>query len=63
MQNRPDEAEEAYRRALEIEPDYEFAKENLDKLDYWREHPDEKPAVMISSPFEDVRTDITFYHE
>jgi Tfp pilus assembly protein PilF len=61
MQNRFDEAEDAYQRALKIDPSYERAKENLDKLDYWREHPDEKPRFMITSPFENVETDITFY--
>ena len=63
MQGRFDEAEDAYRRALEIEPDYERARENLDKLDYWRDHPDEKPELTITSPFQGVKTDITFYQE
>lgn len=63
MQNRFDEAEDAYRHALKIDPEYERAKENLENLDYWREHPDEKPLFTITSPFEGVKTDITFYHE
>jgi lipoprotein NlpI len=61
MQNRFDEAEDAYRRALALDPDYEHAKLNLDALTYWREHPDEKPLFTISSPFQEVKTDITFY--
>ena len=63
MQNRFDEAEEAYKHALKIDPDYERAKDNLEKLDYWREHPDEKPGFMITSPYQDVKTNITFYQE
>lgn len=63
MQNRFDEAEEAYKHALEIDPDYKRAKENLEQLAYWREHPDEKPAYRINSPFQDVKTNITFYQE
>jgi tetratricopeptide (TPR) repeat protein len=63
MQNRFDEAEDAYRRALKIDPKYKRAKENLKSLDYWRKHPDEKPEYLISSPFQDVKTNITFYQE
>jgi tetratricopeptide (TPR) repeat protein len=63
MQGRFDEAEDAYRRALIIDPGYELAKENLEGLDYWREHPDQKPMYMITSPFQDVKTNITFYQE
>lgn len=61
MQDRFDEAEEAYNRALEIDPKYEFAKQNLESLDYWRQHPDEKPIYRISSPFQDMETNISFY--
>lgn len=63
MQSRFDEAEDAYRHALEFDPDYEFAKLNLEDLDYWREHPNEKPKYTISSPFQEVKTNITFYQE
>jgi lipoprotein NlpI len=63
MQNRFDEAEDAFRRALELDPDYEQAKLNFENLDYWREHPDEKPLFTISSPFQEVKTEITFYQE
>jgi tetratricopeptide (TPR) repeat protein len=63
MQSRFDEAEVAYRHALEVDPDYELAKLNLETLDYWREHPDEKPVYTISSPFQGVETNITFYQE
>jgi lipoprotein NlpI len=63
MQSRFDEAEDAYRHALELDPDYEFAKLNLEDLDYWREHPSEKPMYTISSPFHGVETNITFYQE
>ena len=63
MQNRFDEAEEAYKHALKLDPKYKLAKDNLAVLDYWRKHPDEKPEYRITSPFEDVKTDITFYKE
>lgn len=63
MQNRFDEAEDAYRRALKIDPKYERAKENMRNLDYRRKHPDEKTEYKITSPFQDVKTDITFYKE
>ncbi|MCI0555148.1 MAG: tetratricopeptide repeat protein [Anaerolineae bacterium] len=62
MQNRFDEAENAYRHALKIDPRYERAKENLTALYYWREHPDEKPEYKITSPFQDVKVNITFYN-
>jgi len=63
MQNRFDEAENAYKHALKIDPKYKRAKENLEALDYWREHPDEKPEYKITSPFQDVKANITFYKE
>jgi tetratricopeptide (TPR) repeat protein len=63
MQNRFDEAEQAYRHALNIDPKYKLAIENLKSLDYWRAHPDEKPEYQITSPFKDVKTNITFYKE
>lgn len=63
MQNRFDEAEDAYRHALEFDPDYELAKQNLENLDYYRDHLNEKPVYTISSPFQGVETSITFYQE
>jgi lipoprotein NlpI len=63
MQNRFDEAEDAYRHALKIDPKYERAKENLKTLNYWREHPDEKPGYKITTPFQDVKAGVTFYRE
>jgi lipoprotein NlpI len=63
MQNRFDEAEDAYKHALKLDPKYKLAKENLAALDYWREHPDEKPEFRITSPFQDVKTNVTFYKE
>jgi len=63
MQDRFDEAEEAYNHALKIDPKYRIAKQNLESLDYWREHPDEKPGYRITSPFQDVKTNVTFYTE
>ena len=63
MQNRFGEAEDAYRHALKIDPKYERAKENLESLDYWRAHPNEKSAYKITSPFQDVKAGVTFYKE
>ncbi len=63
MQNRFDEAEDAYRNALRVDPKYELAKRNLNALPYWREHPNEKPEYKVTSPFEDVKANITFYKE
>jgi lipoprotein NlpI len=63
MQNRFDEAEDAYKHALILDPEYKLAKENLDALDYWREHPDEKPQYRITAPFKDVKSNVIFYEE
>ena len=63
MQNRFDDAEEAYKRVLKIDPKYKIAKENLSSIDYWRAHPDEKPQYRITSPFQDVKTNLTLYKE
>jgi Tfp pilus assembly protein PilF len=63
MQYRFDEAEQAYRHALQIDPRYRLAKENLKSLDYWRSRPDQKPRYQITSPFQDVKANITFHNE
>ena len=60
MQKRFDEAEAAYRRALEIEPKYERAHEHLKNLEKMRAHPDEMPEYHITSPFEKAKAGITF---
>lgn len=60
MQNRFDEAEAAYERAMEIEPGYKRAKENLKNLNYLRAHPNEKPDYAITTPFQDANTGIKF---
>ncbi len=59
MLNEFDAAEEAFLRALELDPDYALARQNLDTLDYWREHPEEKPVFTINSPFQDANVDLT----
>jgi len=63
MQNRFNEADAALQRALIIDPGYERARENLVGLDYWREHPDEKPEFQVTSPFQDMETNVTIYPE
>lgn len=63
MQDRFDEAESAYKRALEIDPGYALAKQNLEGLAHWREHPEEKPIYQITSPFKDVKTNLTLYRK
>jgi len=61
MQNRFDEAEDAYRHALKIDPGYKNAKANLKSLSYWREHPDEKPEYKITTPFQNLKSSVTFF--
>jgi tetratricopeptide (TPR) repeat protein len=63
MQGRYDEAEDAYKHALKIDPKYKHAKDNLENLAYWREHPEERPGYKITSPFQEVKTNITFYDQ
>lgn len=57
-QNRFDEAEDAYNRALEIDPNYQNAKTLLATLEYRRAHPDIKPEYKTSSPFDDIKPSI-----
>jgi tetratricopeptide (TPR) repeat protein len=54
-----DEAQAAFEHALEIDPEYALALENMKNLDYWRKHPEEKPVFRVNSPFQDVETDLT----
>ncbi len=63
MQKRFDEAEAAYKRALEVDPKYDRAKEHLKNLAYLRAHPDETPKFAITSPFEKVKTGLTMVEE
>jgi len=60
MQKRFDETEAAYKRALEIDPLYEQAKENLKNLAYQRAHPNEISHYDVTTPFQDAKTGITF---
>ena len=55
MQDRFDAAEDAYKRALEIDPKYKNAKKQLKNLKKQRTHPDIKPKFRISSPFDDMK--------
>jgi tetratricopeptide (TPR) repeat protein len=63
MQNRFDEAEAAYIRAIEIDPQYQRAKEHMKNLEAMRAHPDEKPEFLITSPFQEVKTGLTLVKE
>lgn len=55
MQERFDEAEDAYKRALEIDPKYKNAKKQLKNLKKQRAHPNIKPNYKISSPFDKMK--------
>jgi superkiller protein 3 len=63
MQKRFDEAEAAYKRALEIDPKYERAKEHLMNLANMRAYPDDMPEFAITSPFQGVKTGLTIIKE
>jgi lipoprotein NlpI len=63
MQKRFDEAEVAYKRALEIDPKYERAKEHLNNLANMRAHPEDMPEFAITSPFMGVKTSFTITKE
>lgn len=63
MQKRFDEAEAAYRRALEIDPGYGFARKNLENLSRQRVDPDFDPIFKLTSPFEDVDTVLNIEEE
>jgi Flp pilus assembly protein TadD len=54
-QERYDEAEEALHRALEIEPDYEVARRNLQMLPYIRQHGPSIMGTRIKAPFEGLK--------
>lgn len=60
MQGRFDEAEAAYWRALEIEPGYTLAQQNLKLLEHQRTHPDENAQYQVTKPFQNVKSGITF---
>ena len=55
MQDRFDAAEDAYKRALEIDPKYKNAKKQLKNLKKQRAHPDTKPGYKIISPFDKMK--------
>lgn len=54
-QERYDEAEKALHRALEIEPDYEVARRNLQMLPYIRQHGPSIVSTRIKAPFEGLK--------
>lgn len=55
MQDRFDEAEDAYKRALDIDPKYKNAQKQLENLKKQRAHPDTKPGYKIISPFDKMK--------
>jgi hypothetical protein len=63
MQQRYDEAESALRRALEIDPDYELARRNLEAMPHIRRSG--VAGVDIRSPFDgkQIKQSLTFIHK
>lgn len=59
MQMRWDEAEAAIRRALEIDPNYQLARDNLALLDETRKTGKLPKEFRITSPFDDKDLDIS----
>jgi tetratricopeptide (TPR) repeat protein len=64
MQERYDEAEHAWQRALEVDPEYEMARDNLATLpDFRRTGPQE--LVLMNEPFKEsaLSQTISFFKE
>ncbi len=59
-QKRFDEAEDAYKRALEIDPNYKNANALLENLVHYRAHPDIEFKYKVSSPFDGGKTSMIF---
>ncbi len=62
MQQRYDEAEEALKRALEIDADYELARANLALVERARSG-DMVPRMVMSDPFAKAKRSIDFISE
>lgn len=58
MQRRYDEAEAAFSRALEMDPNYELARSNLENVGRLRAV-GEVPTVKITSPFEKMNINVS----
>ncbi len=57
MQKKYDEAETAFKRALEIDPDYDLAKQNLAMLPRLRRS-GETPQLVLRDPFADANVSL-----
>ncbi|MCO6451916.1 MAG: tetratricopeptide repeat protein [Caldilineales bacterium] len=62
MQRRFDEAEAAFNRALEVDPDYNLAKRNLKMLHSTRESGN-LPRMIPTQPYAEARVDLQFSEE
>ena len=59
MQRRWDESEAALRRALEIDPGYQLARDNLARLEKSRKTGKLPEELIITTPFDDEDLDIS----
>jgi Tfp pilus assembly protein PilF len=62
MQQRYDEAEQALKRALEIDPDYKLARANLANVERARSG-EIIPRVAMSDPFANTKRSVDFFRE
>ncbi len=60
MQKQYDAAEAAFKRALEIDPDYDLARQNLKILPHLRQTGQVPDGIATRNPFDDANVSLTF---